>query len=133
MKKKDSIHELMLSITNDMSEKLPKIDQNKFDEIVNDAICSDDSLEKVWRIAMTYDEYGFNYDIIDKFFIDSKDTYYLSEYISVVLQINQEKIVNMMIEQGDKNLINEFLNKYIGVSGLQEKYVNILKEYIKKK
>ncbi len=133
MKKKDSIHELMLSITNDMSEKLPKIDQNKFDEIVNDAICSDDSLEKVWRIAMTYDEYGFNYDIIDKFFIDSKDTYYLSEYISVVLQINQEKIVNMMIEQGDKNLINEFLNKYIGVSGLQEKYVNILKEYITNK
>ena len=133
MKKKDSIHELMLSITNDMPEKPPKIDQNKFDEIVNDAICSDDSLEKVWRIAMTYDEYGFNYDIIDKFFIDSKDTYYLSEYISVVLQINQEKIVNMMIEQGDKNLINEFLNKYIGVSGLQEKYVNILKEYITNK
>ena len=133
MKKKDSIHELMLSITNDMPEKPPKIDQNKFEQIVKDAICSDDSLEKVWRIAMTYDEYGFNYDIIDKFFIDSKDTYYLSEYISVVLQINQEKIVNMMIEQGDKNLINEFLNKYIGVSGLQEKYVNILKEYITNK
>lgn len=123
----------MLSITNDMPEEVPKIDQYKFEQIVKDAICRDDSLEKVWRIAMTYDEYGFNYDIIDKFFIGSKDAYYLSEYISGVLQVNQEKIVNMMIEQGDKKLINEYLNKYIVASGLQEKYVNILKEYFSSK
>ena len=41
---------------------------------------------------MTYDEYGFNYDIIDKFFINSKNVYYLSEYINGALQVNQEKI-----------------------------------------
>ena len=80
---------------------------------------------------MNYDEFNFNYDQIDKFFINSKNAYYLSEYISGVLQVNQEKITNMMIEQGDKDLINEILNKYIGASHLQEKYINMLNDYIK--
>lgn len=80
---------------------------------------------------MNYDEFNFNYDQIDKFFINSKNAYYLSEYISGVLQVNQEKITNMMIEQGDKELINEFLDKYIKVSNLQKKYINMLNDYIK--
>ena len=124
-------HELMLLITWYISmEYPPNIDEELFHELVEDAIRYEDSLENVWRLAMNYDNHNFNYDKIDKFFINSKDAYYLSEYISGVSQVNQEKITNMLIEQDDKDLINEFLNKYIGGSHLQEKYINILKEYI---
>ena len=127
-------HELMLLITWYISNIYPPhISEELFHELVEDAIQSEDSLENVWRLAMTYDNYDFNYDKIDKFFINSKDAYYISEYISGVLQVSQEKITNMLIEQGDKGLINEFLNKYIGASGIQKKYVNILKEYIGKR
>ena len=82
---------------------------------------------------MNYDEYDFNFDLIDKFFVQSKDAYYLSEYISGVLQVSQEKITNMLIEQGDKKFISNFLDKYIGASGIQEKYVTMLREYLKNK
>ncbi len=127
-------HELMLLITWYIWMKYPPhIDEELFHELVEDAILSEDNLENVWRLAMNYNNHDFNYDEIDKFFINSKDVYYISEYISGVSQVNQEKITNMLIGQGDKDLINEFLNKYIGVSGMQEKYVNILKEYIGRK
>ena len=127
-------HELMLLITWYISSIYPPhIDEELFHELVEDAIQSEDSLENVWRLAMTYDNYDFNYDEIDKFFINSKDAYYLSEYISGVFQVNQEKITNMLIEQGDKDLIKEFLNKYIEASHLQEKYVNILREHISRR
>ena len=129
--KKMTTHELMLLITWYISmTKIPNIDQDLFNDLVNDAINSDNSLENVWRLAMNYDEHGFNYNIVDEFFINSKDAYYLSEYICGVIQVNQEKIVNMLIESKDKELITEFLNKYIVTSNLEDKYVNMLKEYI---
>ena len=129
--KKMTNHELMLLITWYISmPKIPNIDQDLFNDLVNDAINSDNSLENVWRLAMNYDEHGFNYNIVDEFFINSKDAYYLSEYICGVIQVNQEKIVNMLIESKDKELITEFLNKYIVASNLEDKYVNMLKEYI---
>ncbi len=129
--KKMTTHELMLLITWYISmPKIPNIDQDLFNDLVNDAINSDNSLENVWRLAMNYDEHGFNYNIVDEFFINSKDAYYLSEYICGVIQVNQEKIVNMLIESKDKELITEFLNKYIVASNLEDKYVNMLKEYI---
>ena len=127
-------HELMLLITWYIRMNYPpNIDEELFHELVEDAIHSEDNLENVWRLAMNYDEYDYNYDLIDKFFIDSKDAYYISEYMSGVLQVNQEKIANMLMEQGDKELIREFLDKYVGASHLQEKYVNLLKEYISNK
>ena len=127
-------HELMLLITWYISNIYPPhISEELFHELVEDAIQSEDSLENVWRLAMTYDNYDFNYDEIDKFFINSKDAYYISEYISGVLQVSQEKITNMLIEQDDKDLIKEFLNKYVEASHLQEKYINILKEHISRR
>ena len=127
-------HELMLLITWYIWMKYPPhIDEELFHELVEDAILSEDNLENVWRLAMNYNNHDFNYDEIDKFFINSKDVYYISEYISGVSQVNQEKITNMLIEQDDKDLIKEFLNKYIEASRLQEKYVNILKEHISRR
>ncbi len=128
---KMSIHDLMLLITWYLSvEYPPSIDQDMFHLIVEDAICSEDSLENVWRIAMNYDERGFDFSLIDKFFIESHNAYYLSEYISGVLQVNQEKLVDMLICDGDKEFIRDFLDKYIGASNLDSQYVQMLKEYV---
>ena len=130
---KMSIHELMLLITWYISMPIPPIiNQELFNNLVNDAINNENSLENVWRIAMNYDEQGYNYDLIDEFFINSKDEYYISEYISGVLQVDQEKIINMLIESKDKDLITKLLEKYTIASNLDNKYIEILKEYISK-
>ena len=126
----NTIHELMLYITNNMPETPPDINQDKFEKIIKEAFNSEYSLENVWRIAIVYDKHGLNYDTIDKIFIESKNAYYLSEYISAVHQVNQEKIVNMMINTNDKDYINEFLFKYINGSNIEKKYIESLKEYV---
>ena len=129
-----SVHELMLFITeNIVMEEVPKIDQSLFDELVWDAINSEYALENVWRLAMCYDEYGFNYDIIDRYFVDSGDAYYLSEYISGVIQVNQEKMVKMLIDKKDRACINDFLNKYIDGSSLDSIYIDMLRECVNDK
>ena len=43
---------------------------------------------------MNYDEKGYNFDLLDNFFVDSKNIFYLGEYISGIKQINKQKIVN---------------------------------------
>ena len=131
MKKDESIHELVLNITNDMNY-VPEMNQELFDKVIDDALRSEYSLENVWRIAFNYDSIGLNYDMIDNIFIEAGDAYYLSEYISAVHQVNYDKIVKMLIEKNDKEFIKDFLFKYTDFSGLDRKYVDKLREFVNK-
>ena len=123
--------DLMLLITYYIfAPMIPMIDQQTFNDLVNSAIQYDYPLEKVWRLAMNYDSRGYNYDLIDEFFVNSKDSYYLAEYISGVIQVNKEKIVNMIIQTKDKEFIKALLKDNFIQNHLEEKHINDLEKLL---
>lgn len=123
--------ELMLLITSYISVPVtPKIDQDGFNDLVNVAKNYDNALENIWRLGMNYDRKGYNFDLLDNFFVDSKNVYYLGEYISGILQINQEKIVNTIVKTKDEGFIKQILENDIIVDNLDEEYKNILESSI---
>ena len=123
--------ELMLLITSYISVPVtPKIDQDGFNDLVNVAKNYDNALENIWRLGMNYDRKGYNFDLLDNFFVDSKNVYYLGEYISSILQINQEKIVNTIIKTKDKKFIKQILENNFIVGNLDEEYKKILESSI---
>lgn len=123
--------ELMLLITSYIFVPFtPNIDQNCFNDLVNVAKNYDNALENIWRLGMNYDRKGYNFDLLDNFFVDSKNVYYLGEYISSIHQINQEKIVNTIIKTKDKEFIKQILENNFIVCNLDEEYKNILKSSI---
>lgn len=121
--------DLMLLITYYISAPMiPKIDQETFNDLVASASKYDYSLENVWRLAMNYDCRNYNYDLLDEFFVNSKDSWYLAEYISGINQVNQEKIVNMVIQTNDKEFIKKLLKDNFIQSNLEEKHKEDLKK-----
>lgn len=123
--------ELMLLITSYIFVPVtPKIDQDCFNDLVNVAKNYDNALENIWRLGMNYDRKGYNFDLLDNFFVDSKNVYYLGEYISSIYQINQEKIVNTIVKTKDEGFIKQILENDIIVDILDEEYKNILKSSI---
>lgn len=123
--------ELMLLITSYIFVPFtPKIDQDCFNDLVNVAKNYDNALENIWRLGMNYDSKGYNFDLLDNFFVDSKNVYYLGEYISSIYQINQEKIVNTIVKTKDEGFIKQILENDIIVDILDEEYKNILKSSI---
>ena len=123
--------ELMLLITSYIFVPFtPNIDQNCFNDLVNVAKNYDNALENIWRLGMNYDRKGYNFDLLDNFFVDSKNVYYLGEYISGIHQINQEKIVNKIIKTKDKEFIKQILKDNFIVDNLDEEYKNLLESSI---
>lgn len=123
--------ELMLLITSYIFVPFtPKIDQDYFNDLVNVAKNYDNALENMWRLGMNYDSKGYNFDLLDNFFVDSKNVYYLGEYISGIHQINQDKIANKILETKDKEFIKQILEDNFIVDHLDEKYKNILESSI---
>ncbi len=123
--------ELMLLITSYIFVPFtPNIDQDYFNDLVNVAKNYDNALENIWRLGMNYDRKGYNFDLLDNFFVDSKNVYYLGEYISGIHQINQEKIVNKIIKTKDKEFIKQILEDNFIVDNLDEEYKNLLESSI---
>lgn len=123
--------ELMLLVTSYIFVPFtPNIDQDGFNDLVNVAKNYDNALENIWRLGMNYDRKGYNFDLLDNFFVDSKNVYYLGEYISLIHQINQEKIVNTIVKTKDKGFIKQILENDTIVDNLDEEYKNILKSSI---
>lgn len=121
--------DLMLLITNYISCGVVfKIEQDTFDDLVKTAANYDHALENVWRLGMNYDGRGYNFDLLDKFFVEKRDAWYLSEYISSVCQVDQEKIVNLIIATKDKEFIQKLLNDNFIQNHLKEEYQQILKD-----
>lgn len=123
--------ELMLLITSYIFVPVtPKIDQDCFNDLVNVAKNYDNALENIWRLGMNYDKKGYNFDLLDNFFVDSKNVYYLGEYISSIHQINPKKIVNTIVKTKDEGFIKQILENEIIVDNLDEEYKNILESSI---
>ena len=119
--------ELMLLITSYICvPSIPKIDQDTFNNLINVAKKYDYSLENIWRLGMNFDGKGYDFDELDNFFVNSKDIWYLGEYISGIWQLNQENIINKIIETNDKTFIKQILKNEFIMNNLEEKYKSIL-------
>ena len=90
-------------------EYLPDIDQEYFDEMVEECI-KNDKKECAWRLALNYDG-RFDMDKIETYFIDIKDSYYLAELISIQDNPNYSGITTKLINSKDKELIQKMLSK----------------------
>ena len=123
--------ELMLLITSFICvSHVPKISQESFNNLVNAAKSYDSALERIWRLGMNFDCKGYDYNLLDDFFVNSKDIWYLGEYIHGILQIDQENIVNKIINTNDKKFIKQILDDDFIREDLEEKYRKILEENV---
>lgn len=111
--------------------KVPEISQDKFEDLVMIAENYDNSLENIWRLGMNYDQRGYNFDLLDKFFVSSKDVWYLEEYISGIIQVDKEKIVDKIIETKDKEFIKNILENNNLIDRLTEEQKQKLKNVLK--
>ena len=123
--------ELMLLITSYIFvPSIPKIEQDYFNDLVNVAKDYDNALENIWRLGMNFDGKGYNFDLLDDFFVNSKNIWYLGEYINGIQQINQEKIVNKILRTKDKEFIKQVLEDELILYNLDKEYKIILESNI---
>ena len=106
---KVSKYELLKLITNDLDLDLaPFISQDFFDEMVKAGINHDEK-ERLFRLAMIYEERNVKYDLIVDYYIKIKDGYYLAELISEVYKkLDIDIIINKI---NDKDLIADLKNR----------------------
>lgn len=85
----------------------PQIDQEKFDKIVKVGI-ENDEREWLWRLAFNYNEKNKDFSLIEDYFIEKRDDYYLTELISAVREdLNMKKLKKKVIATKDKKFINK--------------------------
>lgn len=84
----------------------PQIDQEKFDKIVKVGI-ENDEREWLWRLAFNYNRKNKDFSLIEDYFIEKRDDYYLTELISAVPDdLNMKKLKKKVIATKDKKFIN---------------------------
>ena len=85
----------------------PQISQEKFDKIVKVGIESEER-EWLWRLAFNYNEKNKDFSLIEDYFIEKRDDYYLTELISAVREdLNMKKLKKKVIATKDKKFINK--------------------------
>jgi hypothetical protein len=85
----------------------PQISQEKFDKIVKVGI-ENDERECLWRLAFNYNEKNKDFSLIEDYFIEKRDDYYLTELISAVREdLNMKKLKKKVIATKDKKFINK--------------------------
>lgn len=85
----------------------PQISQEKFDKIVKVGI-ENDEREWLWRLAFNYNEKNKDFSLIEDYFIEKRDDYYLIELISAVREdLNMKKLKKKVIATKDKKFINK--------------------------
>ena len=85
----------------------PQIDQEKFNDLVKVGI-ENDERELLWRLAFNYNEKNKDFSLIEDYFIEKRDDYYLTELISAVRDdLNMKKLKKKVIATKDKKFINK--------------------------
>ena len=98
--------ELLNFITQYISVSLPpNIDQEKFNDLVKVGI-KEDKREALWRLAFNYNKRKKDFTLIEDYFIEKRDAYYLLELISAVNEdLNMDKLIDKVVATKDKKFI----------------------------
>ena len=85
----------------------PQIDQEKFNDLVKVGI-ENDEREWLWRLAFNYNRKNKDFSLIEDYFIEKKDDYYLTELISAVPEdLNMKKLKKKVMATKDKIFIDK--------------------------
>lgn len=85
----------------------PQISQEKFNDLVKVGI-ENDEREWLWRLAFNFNEKNKDFSLIEDYFIEKRDDYYLTELISAVREdLNMKKLKKKVIATKDKKFINK--------------------------
>lgn len=83
----------------------PQIDQEKFNDLVKVEIKNNER-EWLWRLAFNYNRKNKDFSLIEDYFIEKKDSYYLTELISAVREdLNMKKLKEKVLATKDKKFI----------------------------
>ena len=90
----------------------PMINQETFNDLVNVAI-KEDKREALWRLAANYDGHNKDLSLIEDYFIEKRDAYYLTELVSVADEsLDKEQLIEKVGETHDLKFFQELVREY---------------------
>ena len=121
--------ELLEFITQYISAPItPNIDQETFDNLVNVGI-KKDKREALWRLAFNYNGKKKDFSLIENYFIEKRDDYYLSELIYAVQDdLNMDELIDKAINTKDKNFIINCYNRTKNILVFTEDEIKKIKD-----
>ena len=88
----------------------PQISQEKFEKIVKVGI-ENDEREWLWRLAFNYNRKNKDFSLIENYFIEKRDDYYLTELISAVSEdSDMKRLKEKVMATKDKVFITSVKN-----------------------
>lgn len=125
--------ELLEFITQYISAPVtPNIDQETFDDLVKVGI-KEDKRESLWRLAFNYCGKKKDFTKIEDYFIEKRDSYYLTELIyAVESDLNIKRLVDKVINTKDKDFIIECGREVEKMGLFTDEEIKKLKERINK-
>lgn len=120
--------ELLEFITHYISAPMPpEIDQEGFNDLVEAGI-KEDKREALWRLAFNYNNKNKDLTLIENYFIEKRDAYYLTELISAVREdLNMPRLITKIVKTEDKRFINEVIETGNSYSLFEDDELEILK------
>lgn len=119
--------ELLTFITRYISVPLPPpIKQEDFNDLVKVGI-KEDNREALWRLAVNYDK-KMDFTLIEDYFIDKRDSYYLIELISATDSINLDNIVSKVVATSDREFMIDLANRSLELSIFTKEDIDKIKE-----
>lgn len=119
--------ELLTFITRYISVPLPPpIKQEDFNDLVKVGI-KEDNREALWRLAVNYDK-KMDFTLIEDYFIDKRDSYYLIELISATDSVNLDNIVSKVVATNDRKFMIDLANRSLELSIFTKEDIDKIKE-----
>lgn len=119
--------ELLTFITRYISVPLPPpIKQEGFNDLVKAGI-EEDNREALWRLAVNYDK-KMDFTLIEDYFIEKRDSYYLIELISATDSINLDNIVSKVVATNDREFMIDLANRSLELSIFTKEDIDKIKE-----
>lgn len=119
--------ELLTFITRYISVPLPPpIKQEDFNDLVKVGI-KEDNREALWRLAVNYDK-KMDFTLIEDYFIDKRDSYYLIELISATDSVNLDNIVSKVVATNDREFMIDLANRSLELSIFTKEDIDKIKE-----
>lgn len=119
--------DLLTFITRYISVPLPPpIKQEDFNSLVRIGI-KEDNREALWRLAVNYDK-KMDFTLIEDYFIDKRDSYYLIELISATDSINLDNIASKVVATNDREFMIDLANRSLELSIFTKEDIDKIKE-----
>ena len=119
--------ELLTFITRYISVPLPPpIKQEDFNSLVRIGI-KEDNREALSRLAVNYDK-KMDFTLIEDYFIDKRDSYYLIELISATDSINLDNIASKVVATNDREFMIDLANRSLELSIFTKEDIDKIKE-----